>query len=179
MPHCSQDLINIFNELFKDSEQTLVQGGGHEPLYLPQSEVYPFNRIIFTHDYYASALHEIAHWCIAGQERRKLVDYGYWYKPDGRSLEQQELFEQVEVKPQALEWIFTLAAGVKFHISQDNLAGGVDRQQVFKAKVYNQVLLYFEQGLPPRAELFKNKLLAFYRREGIFERGLFAVEGNF
>ncbi len=53
--------------------------------------------------FYASALHEIAHWCIAGENRCQQVDYGYWYEPNGRSEERQFEFEKVEVKPQALE----------------------------------------------------------------------------
>ncbi len=35
-----------------------------------------------------------------------LPDLGYWYAPDGRIEEQQALFEQVEIKPQAIEWLF-------------------------------------------------------------------------
>lgn len=53
-----------------------------------------------------SALHEISHWTIAGAKRRLLPDLGYWYAPDGRTKEQQDLFEQVEIKPQAIEWLF-------------------------------------------------------------------------
>lgn len=45
-----------------------------------------------------------------GEKRRQLVDFGYWYAPDGRSAEQQELFQAVEVKPQAMEWILSPAA---------------------------------------------------------------------
>jgi elongation factor P hydroxylase len=58
-------------------------------------------------DYLASALHEVAHWCLAGVERRKLEDYGYWYSPDGRSRGEQSAFENVEARPQALEWILS------------------------------------------------------------------------
>src|SRR3546814_2809228 len=49
----------------------------------------------------------VAHWCLAGAARRRQDDYGYWYAADGRDLEQQHLFEQVEVKPQALELLFS------------------------------------------------------------------------
>lgn len=59
----------------------------------------PYNRIVFAHGYYASGMHEISHWCVAGAERRKLVDFGYWYCPDGRDAETQGKFEDVEVKP--------------------------------------------------------------------------------
>jgi release factor glutamine methyltransferase len=38
---------------------------------------------------------------VAGKERRKLEDFGYWYEPDGRSEERQRDFEKVEVKPRS------------------------------------------------------------------------------
>lgn len=60
---------------------------------------------------------------IAGEQRRLLPDLGYWYAPDGRTAEQQALFEQVEIKPQAIEWLFSKAFGRKFRVSLDNLTG--------------------------------------------------------
>ncbi len=79
--------------------------------------------------FFNSALHEISHWSIAGDKRRLLPDLGYWYAPDGRTAEQQALFEQVEIKPQAIEWLFATAFGRKFRVSLDNLTGeGGDRQ---------------------------------------------------
>ncbi len=42
---------------------------------------------------------------------------GYWYAPDGHTQEQQALFEQVEIKPQAIEWLFAQAFGRKFRVS--------------------------------------------------------------
>lgn len=68
-------------------------------------------------------MHEISHWTIAGAKRRLLPDLGYWYAPDGRTKEQQDLFEQVEVKPQAIEWLFAQSFGRKFRVSLDNLTG--------------------------------------------------------
>src|SRR5690606_39383874 len=53
--------------------------------YLPASEPDGLARVVFAHGFFASALHEIAHWCIAGDYRRTLHDYGYWYCPDGRT----------------------------------------------------------------------------------------------
>ncbi len=52
-----------------------------------------------------------------------MPDLGYWYAPDGRTHEQQALFEQVEIKPQAIEWLFAQAFGRKFRVSLDNLTG--------------------------------------------------------
>lgn len=171
----AEDLIKLFNNLFKDSEQTLLIGGAQEPLYLPIDKNNSLHQIFFSHDYYASALHEIAHWCIAGKARRQLVDYGYWYKPDGRSLTEQNLFLQAEAKPQALEWIFSQAAGVPFQISLDNLSGQTDNQDQFKALVYQQSLSYLKNQLPRRAEIFKTCLLTFYKRTALFNESLFQL----
>ncbi len=41
-------------------------------------------------DFFASALHEISHWCVAGKARREQVDFGYWYCPDGRDAMTQK-----------------------------------------------------------------------------------------
>lgn len=109
MQHDAQDLVTLFNKTFLSTENTELAGGYNEPLYQPAMPDNPTHRILFTHDYFASALHEVAHWCVAGTTRRQQVDYGYWYEPDGRTQEQQHLFEKVEVRPQAFEWIFANA----------------------------------------------------------------------
>lgn len=158
------DLISVFNNLFEQSEKTILVANGLEPVYLPCDENYPFNRIVFTHDYFASALHEIAHWCIAGEERRKQTDYGYWYSPDGRDAEQQKIFEKVEIKPQALEWIFSQSAGYPFRVSLDNLSAGLDFDpKAFEANIMKQAQCYLAAGLPKRAEIFNQSLIAFYK----------------
>lgn len=159
-----QDLIIIFNRIFKLTQQTILVHGGAEPIYLPKDRMCPLNQIIFKDDFYASALHEVAHWCLAGIQRRKLIDYGYWYKQDGRNSNEQRAFEQVEVKPQALEWIFSEAAGVRFNISADNLNGESQDGSEFKLNVYHQAISFLNTGLPERAELFKAGLLQFYNR---------------
>ena len=113
--------------------------------------------LFYRADYFASALHEIAHWCIAGVERRQQEDWGYWYCPDGRSPEQQRDFESVEVKPQALEWLFSLAAGAPFRISSDNLLGSCARAEegdAFSNAVAAQVQSYRQGALPSRAQHF-------------------------
>lgn len=175
MSHNYQDLITIFNNLFGFSENTVLISHGTEPLYLPQDENNSKNRIIFTHDYYSSALHEIAHWCIASKERRQLIDYGYWYNPQRVTLEDQQLFEQAEAKPQALEWIFSIAAGIKFNISADNLLQNNEVSQTFKMAIYNQTIKYLTEGLPERAEKFKQHLLTFYQRAQKFDIALFSM----
>ncbi|MGI9285005.1 MAG: elongation factor P hydroxylase [Pseudomonadales bacterium] len=152
----------IFNRLFAASNNTILEKGGDEPLYQPACVDRNQHRVVFRHDYFASALHEIAHWCIAGTKRHKQIDYGYWYAPDGRTPHQQRSFEQVEVKPQALEWIFSEAACFKFAVSNDNLAAGETSNYAFERAVYQHVLKYGEQGLPPRAESFRLALVQFY-----------------
>lgn len=162
--HDCQDLIKLFNGLFEQSEATILIGGSDEPMYLPVDQDHPCNRVIFTYDYYASALHEIAHWCLAGEARRKQVDYGYWYFPEGRTAEQQILFENAEIKPQALECIFSQAAGSKFMISRDCFVEGHGCAATFEKKVAEQARQFLQHGLPERAAMFASELMKFYRR---------------
>lgn len=167
--HSCDDLIALFNRLFSVRNRTLLVKGGDEPLYSPAAAPCEHHRVIFRHDYFASALHEVAHWCIAGAKRHTQIDYGYWYAPDGRTSEQQRRFEQVEAKPQALEWIFARAASYKFNISNDNLAAGEASNHAFELAVYQQVLCYCKQGLPPKAELFRLALAEFYRTNAVLD----------
>ena len=99
----------VFARCFARTENTRLVGGAAEPLYQPAGKGNGPHSLYFREDYFASALHEVAHWCIAGIERRQRVDFGYWYAPEGRSDDQQRAFESVEVRPQALEWYFSLA----------------------------------------------------------------------
>ncbi|MCW8886296.1 MAG: elongation factor P hydroxylase [Motiliproteus sp.] len=156
-------MVQIFNELFQHSYNTVLVRGEDEPIYLPADDSNPYHRVVFAHGFYASCLHEISHWCIAGPERRKLEDFGYWYQPDGRSAEQQSEFEKVEIKPQALEWILAKACGFKFRVSADNLSGVPTDNSRFKENVYQQVLCYLEQGLAERPRLLVEKLAEFYQ----------------
>ncbi|MDM1762769.1 elongation factor P hydroxylase [Acinetobacter sichuanensis] len=147
-------LILHFNLWFSHLNVTLVRGD-FEPEYFPATKS-EAARIQFAHGYFNSALHEISHWSIAGEQRRLLPDLGYWYAPDGRTAEQQALFEQVEVKPQAIEWLFAKAFGRKFRVSLDNLTGEGGDGSSFKDDVFNQVQRYFsgEAQLPRDAKHF-------------------------
>ncbi|CAM2812745.1 elongation factor P hydroxylase [Legionella worsleiensis] len=162
--HCYQDLIEIFNKCFALTYNTRLVKGDDEPIYLPADEGRSSNEIHFAHGFYSSALHECSHWFIAGEARRKLIDFGYWYMPDGRNAEQQALFQKVEVKPQALEWILSVAAGHPFRVSVDNLNGAQSDTDSFKKAVYDQVLDYCAIGLPQRALIFRQALCDFYQR---------------
>ncbi len=147
-------LILHFNAWFSHLNVTLVRGE-FEPEYFPATTEHPA-RIQFAHGFFNSALHEISHWTIAGDKRRLLPDLGYWYAPDGRTAEQQALFEQVEVKPQAIEWLFSKAFGRKFRVSLDNLTGEGGDGSVFKDNVYVQLQQYLsgEAKLPRDAKDF-------------------------
>jgi elongation factor P hydroxylase len=160
--HNYQDLITLFNACFEESFNTRLIAGGDEPMYLPAHEHQSYHAIIFTHDYFRSALHECAHWFIAGDKRRQQIDYGYWYEPDGRSVEQQTRFQEAEIKPQALEYILSQAAKHPFCISLDNLNQTNSDNSSFAEAVQLQASLYLQQGLPVRAEQFKQALINFY-----------------
>ena len=66
---------------------------------------------------------ELSHYCLAGNRRRQLDDFGYWYFPCGRTTEEQVLFEQVEARPQGLEKAMCEAIGIKFSPSLDDFSG--------------------------------------------------------
>ncbi len=164
----ANELVQLFNDLFIGTYGTELVAGGEEPIYLPATKEDELHRIVFTRDYFSSALHEISHWCIAGVERRRRVDFGYWYEPDGRCLDQQRAFEGVEVKPQALECIFSVAAGINFRVSVDNLNISEYDSSVFTEKVRLQVARYLRSGLPLRAQQFAESLVEFYRQQQAF-----------
>ncbi len=168
--HKIEDIIRIFDECFAQEYNTRLEKGGDYPIYLPaflaeggEKVERPYNVILFAHGYYSSALHEIAHWLVAGEERRKLEDFGYWYEPDGRSAERQREFETVEIKPQAIEWVLAMAAGFRYFASADNLSGNPGDNSAFKQAVYEQVKVYAERGyLPKRAEILRKALAKYY-----------------
>ena len=163
MTHDYQDLIKIFKDTFFKRFNTRLELGGDEPIYLPVDAEHDCHRIIFARGFYASALHEIAHWCVAGPERRRLEDFGYWYEPDGRSAQVQAEFEKVEIRPQAYEWILALSAGFPFYVSCDNLNGDVEPdRQLFMSQVHAEVMSILDQGIPPRVLILSEALREFY-----------------
>ncbi len=144
-------LQQVFESLFLRSENTQLKFGADEPFYQAATENTKAT-IFCREDFFSSALHEIAHWCIAGKERRAIDDFGYWYNPEGRTAEEQTMFEQVEVKPQAIEWALSLATDQPFHFSADNLSQNIDASAEFKQKVTEQLEDYLCEQLPPRAQ---------------------------
>ncbi len=153
-PSCLERIVAVFDREFADVERTKLCPGADEPYYEPASSDWGFHRIYSRADYPASALHEAAHWCLAGSERRLLPDFGYWYAADGRNAEQQREFQRVEAKPQALEWAFSRAVGMRFHVSVDNLEGDTLDPFGFQLAVWQQARAYDLYGLPNRAGRF-------------------------
>lgn len=154
-------LIEVFGACFAACHTVLVRGG-EEPEYRPKTDADPA-QIIFARGFFSSALHEISHWCIAGAQRRALVDFGYWYYPDGRNQALQEAFERVEIRPQAIECLFTLALGKRFFVSADNLNADFDpKNGDFAKKVHTKAAEYLEfpYTLPKDAQRFLRLLLA-------------------
>ncbi len=172
--HHIQDIIDLFDECFFDTYNTRLVKGNDEPIYLPAGKTdinipeQDYAQVVFAHGYYASALHEISHWCLAGEDRRTKIDFGYWYCPDGRTAEQQAKFQQVEIKPQSIEWALCLAAGFKFNVSCDNLTGdefgNQPDSQAFEQQILQQISHYIEHGFPSRAQLLMTKLAAHYQQ---------------
>jgi elongation factor P hydroxylase len=167
--HRSEDLDRLFRATFFHSHTTVLEGGADEPVYRPGNP----HRIRYTRDYFRSALHEIAHWCVAGPARRQQEDYGYWYAPDGRNAEQQAEFTRVEVLPQAYEALFCAACGHPFRVSLDNLDGEAGDERDFALKVHDKALSLLGNGLPERPRHWCQTLADFYGRTSIsLEEGL-------
>ncbi|ELA09553.1 hypothetical protein MOMA_04085 [Moraxella macacae 0408225] len=152
-------LIFQFNQWFQAKNTKLVRGN-NEPEYFAPTEHEPA-KIVFAHGFFASCLHEISHWCVAGKQRRKLNDFGYWYAPDGRNQQQQKQFEQVEIIPQAIECLLTLSCGKRFLVSQDNLSASFDTSNsTFADDVAKQAIKFFVTGekLPSDAKFLISQL---------------------
>jgi elongation factor P hydroxylase len=159
-----KNLQFLFHQQFYHSEKTSLQFGAKEPFYQAPSD--DNHAIIFTRElYFSSALHEIAHWCLAGKNRRKLDDFGYWYIPDGRNKAQQLEFERVEVKPQAIECLFSWASQHSFYFSADNLNEKNSISFAFKKAIKHQIKEYSKKGLPLRAAIFFEYLLKTFNKK--------------
>lgn len=159
------ELERLFAQCFYTTYTTRLRPAPDEPLYRPAGVPGGTAVIYYVQGGFASALHEVAHWCIAGPARRQQLDYGYWYVPDGRKAHEQRQFENVEVKPQALEWLFAVACRHRFHVSADNLTGDGAGGARFEAAVHAQVMAYCagRDALPPRAVRFRHRLCEYYQ----------------
>jgi elongation factor P hydroxylase len=158
----SSCLEKVFNRCFEESYRTRLHGGADEPFYQPATAPSSHHALHYRADFFASALHEIAHWCIAGSQRRLQPDFGYWYTAEGRSLDQQRAFEEVECKPQALEWFFSQACAYRFQLSVDNHALVSLDSSAFKDRVLEQARTWQIIGLSARSAVFYQALCLEY-----------------
>jgi elongation factor P hydroxylase len=147
------DIAACFNREFGCSHHTRMEGGAAEPLYVPAGAGQPA-RLCYREDYAASALHEAAHWCIAGAQRRLLEDFGYPYEPPPRSAEAQARFYASEVRAQALESLFAAAAGVDFQPSADDLQADLANFSEQLAAAVPQLRQWLQSAAGARARQF-------------------------
>jgi hypothetical protein len=112
-----------------------IQGGAPEPFYQAPKDSSPAI-LFFRDDHIRSLFHELAHFCLAGEARRLLDDFGYWYEPCGRTTDQQIQFESVEARPQGLEKLFCEIWDIPFAPSLDDFSGRPPSQQ-FLEKLQN------------------------------------------
>ena len=149
------DVARVFNLVFVDHK--VVMNGGHaEPLYIPSVRI---AEIQYRQDYTASALHEAAHWCIAGQRRRRLKDYGYFYSPPPRTQLDSARFEAAEVEAQSMELLFSEAAGLRFQPSADDVDAPINGLDTFSHRILIRARERRRLGLPERAQKFVTALL--------------------
>ncbi len=162
-------LEELFLSCFGERYRTRLTGGADEPLYQSAHGSRPAT-IYYRADYFRSALHEVAHWCVAGAARREQDDYGYWYAPDGRNAQQQQAFERVEVLPQAWELLFCAASGHPFKVSMDNLDNTPSDVSRFEHAVLHQALTLIRKVPRDRGWLFVQALAMHYRQASGFQR---------
>jgi hypothetical protein len=165
------EITELFSVAFEKSFNTKLIGGADEPYYRPMSDDQDVCFLYFREDFISSALHEISHWCIAGEERRGLEDFGYWYNPAGRSITKQAEFERVEVKPQALEWMFSVGCNHSFSFSADNFSidCNASSNTEFAKAVLAQIQVWCSSGeMPLRGLHFLNILSKRFDTEPTF-----------
>lgn len=150
---------------------TLLVGGAAEPVYLPARGARPAT-IRYTRDYARSALHELAHWCLATRRERELEDYGLWYLPPPRSPAEQARFYRAEVPVQALEMLLSRACGIDFRFSADN-PGADDgpARQAFEARVLARYRWLCRHGPGRRAAAVLSALNPQWRCEAGLREG--------
>jgi len=151
-------IADTFNRVFGVSHRVRMVGGAAEPLYEPATDDRPA-RIVFTYDYPASALHEAAHWCLAGPARRRVRDYGYSYAPGPRDPVSRAAFFASECDVQAIEALFAESCGVRFVVSADDFAAPPAELEAFERSVRAAIARRRNEGLPARAACFRDALI--------------------
>ncbi|MCF6319527.1 MAG: elongation factor P hydroxylase [Proteobacteria bacterium] len=156
------ELLCLLNDQYLYKYNTKLISGFDEPFYKAAKNG-SSAEIQFSHDYIRSALHELAHWCVAGVERREIDDYGYWYAEDGRNQQQQDEFFKLEIKPQTIEWALSIVCGVKFEASVDNLNKSVVGVEEFKQSLHQQMQYYLANGFSKRVSEIIELLANFHQ----------------
>lgn len=141
-----QFLTEAFAKVFP---QLTIISGADEPYYEAPSANNKAT-LYFRSHYPRSLLHELSHYCLAGDRRRRLDDFGYWYFPCGRSEEEQRQFERVEARPQGLEKAMCEIVGLTFSPSLDDFSGRPP-SAVFLEKL-EQAYLEMQNNPPPTAK---------------------------
>lgn len=148
-----------FNHWAIPKYNTKLQGGFAEPFYKTfhrdETGKLKSAEIQYRENFLRSALHEISHWCIAGNERRLMDDFGYWYTEENRDQKQQNEFYKVEIRPQAIEMGLCEALNIPFNISADNLnSNNLGEIDSFRQAVMLQYSEYKKNEFPHRAGEF-------------------------
>ena len=140
----------------------VIRGGVSEPFYQAPKHDQPAI-LFFRENFVRSLFHELAHYCLAGSRRRMLDDFGYWYKPCGRSSEEQILFELAEARPQGLEKVFCELWNIRFTPSFDDFSGRPASKK-FLEKLEEE---YIEMNInpPPTAKYFLEGMHHFIKSE--------------
>ncbi len=152
----AESIAKAFEDCFA-SYETMLVGGAEEPLYQPAKDGHSA-KLVFREDFPASALHEIAHWCIAGARRRQQEDFGYAYICGPRSAEEQDAFFAAELKTQSLERAFAAALGLEFRPSADNLNADVDAFSATLEDYENSLNAWLTTTAGQRARRFLQRL---------------------
>ena len=63
-------------------------------------------------------------------KRAELVDFGYWYCPDGRDAQTQSQFEDVEGSRRHSTGCSVWRRDIRFNVSCDNLEGDFEPDRV-------------------------------------------------
>ncbi len=151
-------LAEVFNLSFGDTYNVRCLGGFSQPEYLTAMQTQGSAQLRYTRDYAASALHEIAHWCVAGKDRLALNDFGYGYLPPPRDKATQQRFFALEFKVQVLEAWFASGTGVRFVASADNFDCSDEARNAFAQQITTAVQAYTLADVPPRAQEFTRAL---------------------
>jgi len=151
-------IVGIFNQCFGQTYNVEISGGADEPLYTPATST-KAAQLIFRENFPASALHEAAHWCIAGELRRNSTDFALTYIAAPRSETEQEQFLAAEVRTQSLESIFAAAANVTFNPSADNLDCDVSDFVEAIAEYNAKTLIWLNSKAGSRAMQFREALI--------------------